>query len=351
MDYLARMEIPDPIAWGADDTIRILDQTELPGQETYRTLETVADVVEAIRTLRVRGAPLIGVAAAMGMVVALRSVGGGEGYAVLAEAGHLLKASRPTAVNLAWAVDRMLEVSRRASAGESLRDVVRREADRILEEERESCDRIGEAGLPLLPDGATVMTICNAGVLATGGIGTATAPIYRAHALGRRLTVLVPETRPLLQGARLTAWELTRAGVAVVLLPDGAIASRLKQGDVTGIFTGADRIARNGDVANKVGTLGLALAARHAGVRLYVAAPESTFDPRCADGTAIPIEMRGPEEVRALGGVATSLPGIPVWNPAFDVTPAELIDGYLTPSGLLRRSDLERMFDAKGAAT
>lgn len=344
------MEIPDPIAWGADDTIRILDQTALPGQETYRTLETVADVVEAIRTLRVRGAPLIGVAAAMGMVVALRGIRG-DGHATLIEAGRLLKASRPTAVNLAWAVDRMLEVAGRARSGDALREEVRREADRILEEERESCDRIGDAGLPLLPDGATVMTICNAGALATGGIGTATAPIYRAHAAGRRLTVLVPETRPLLQGARLTAWELTRAGVAVILLPDGAIASRLRRGDVSCIFTGADRIARNGDVANKVGTLGLALAARHAGVPLYVAAPGSTFDPLCAEGTAIPIEMRGPEEVRAVGGVATSPSGIPVWNPAFDVTPAELVDGYLTPSGLLRRSDLERMFDAKGAAT
>ncbi len=347
MDYLAGMEFPEPVAWAADDAIRILDQTDLPGRETYRTLETVADVVEAIRQLRIRGAPLIGVAAAMGMVVALRSAGRGNGHAELIEAGHQLKASRPTAVNLAWAVDRMLEVAGRVPSGDALRDVVRREAERILEEERESCDRIGEAGLSLIPDGATVMTICNAGVLATGGIGTATAPIYRAHAAGRRPTVLVPETRPLLQGARLTAWELSRAGVAVILLPDGAIASRLRQGDVSRIFTGADRIARNGDVANKVGTLGLALAARHAGVPLYVAAPGSTFDPLCAEGTAIPIEMRGPEEVRAVGGVATSPSGVPVWNPAFDVTPAEFVAGYLTPSGLLHRGDLEGFFNAR----
>ncbi len=345
------MELTEPIAWGADDAIRILDQTDLPGRETYRTLETVADVVEAISTLRVRGAPLIGVAAAMGMVVALRSEGTGDDRSALVEAGRRLTASRPTAVNLAWAVDRMLEVAREVPAGVLLRDVLRREAVRILEEERESCDRIGEAGLPLLPDGATVMTICNAGALATGGLGTATAPIYRAHAAGRRLAVLVPETRPLLQGARLTAWELTRAGVAVLLLPDGAIASRLMRGDVNCVLTGADRIARNGDVANKVGTLGLALAARHAGVPLYVAAPGSTFDPACATGTGIPIEMRGPDEVRTLGGVATAPPGTAVWNPAFDVTPADLIAGYLTPYGLLHKGDLGRIAGSGGGTT
>lgn len=330
------------IAWTESGTIRILDQTRLPGEETYRELSEPADMAEAIRTLRVRGAPLIGVAAAMGATLAARRVGGSAARREdVLEACDLLQRTRPTAVNLAWALERMRKVARSFAAGDGLYAALVAEANVIWEGDRAMCRRIGEAGLALLPDGAVVHTHCNAGALCCSGIGTALAPVYLAHEAGRRVSVIADETRPLLQGSRLTAWELGRAGISCTVIADNMAASRLRRGGITCVIVGADRIAANGDVANKIGTYGVALAAREHGVPFYVAAPTSTFDFNSADGSRIPIEERGAEEIRAIAGQAVAPAGAAVWNPAFDVTPAELVTGYITDMGMKRRDELE----------
>jgi methylthioribose-1-phosphate isomerase len=334
--------IPSPIAWTPSRGIRILDQTLLPVEESYRDLETLADVAEAIRALRVRGAPLIGIAAAMGVALAVRKpVPEQEELERVRAACSFLGATRPTAVNLHWALDRMRRRAEGAAeAGESLGPAMIDEANAIWEEDREMCRRIGELGATLIPTGATVCTMCNAGALATGGIGTALAPIYTLHQAGRAPHVLVPETRPLLQGSRLTAWELTHAGVSCTLIADGMAASRLRRGDVACVIVGADRIAANGDVANKIGTYGVALAARAHGIPFYVAAPSSTVDAATANGAAIPIEERVPEEVTTWRGSRMAPEGIGVWNPAFDMTPAELITAIITDRGIFKPAEL-----------
>ena len=340
------MTIPSiiQIGWLPDHAgIRILDQTRLPAEECYLDLQTIAEVAEAISLLRVRGAPLIGVAAAMGVASAARRLGGSAARRQIDEACRVLAATRPTAVNLGWALGRMATRAAAVAEGQTMGDALVEEAQAIWDEDCAMCERIGEAGLPLVPDGGTVLTHCNAGALATGGIGTALAPVYRAHQAGRRVAVVADETRPLLQGSRLTAWELTRAGIPTTVITDNMAASRLRAGDITCVMVGADRIARNGDVANKIGTYGLALAARAHHVPFYVAAPRSTFDPGTPDGAAIPIEQRTPDEVRRLGGFAdrlTAPEAASIWNPAFDVTPAELISGYITDAGLLARGEL-----------
>ena len=338
------MPIPTPIAWTPDHAVRILDQTRLPVEETYLELKSVDRVAEAIRALRVRGAPLIGIAAAMGLVAATRRGSRGAGQSELdriAEACKILGATRPTAVNLQWALDRMLRRAQEACVGgEDLRDALIAEANAIWDEDQAMCDRIGELGATLIPPGSTVCTVCNAGVLATGGIGTALAPVYTLHRTGRAPHVVVPETRPLLQGSRLTAWELTQAGVGCTLISDGMIASRLRLGDVACVIVGADRIAANGDVANKIGTYGLALAARAHGIPFYVAAPSSTLDPSTPNGTAIPIEQREAAEVASWNGTRTAPAGIKVWNPAFDMTPAELITAIVTDKGIFPPADI-----------
>jgi methylthioribose-1-phosphate isomerase len=337
--------LPAPIAWTPSHGVRILDQTLLPTEEAYRDLETVAAVAEAIRTLRVRGAPLIGIAAAMGVAVGMGKGRGGEaGNAQLdavRRACEVLGATRPTAVNLHWALDRVRRRAEHAHEnGEDLRAALIDEANAIWQEDRAMCRRIGELGAPLIPDDATVCTVCNAGALATGGIGTALAPVYTAYEAGRTPHVLVPETRPLLQGSRLTAWELTHAGVACTLIADGMIASRLRLGDVACVLVGADRIAANGDVANKIGTYGLALAARAHGIPFYVAAPSSTIDRSTADGRGIPIEQREADEVASWRGSRTAPEGVRVWNPAFDVTPAELVTAIITDQGILKPHEI-----------
>jgi methylthioribose-1-phosphate isomerase len=338
------MTWPTPIDWTPGGAVRILDQTCLPQREEYRELDTVAAMAEAIGSLRVRGAPLIGIAGAMGVAAALRA-GNGEGrgaaLAAVDRACDTLARTRPTAVNLRWALERVRSTAH-AAAGEwpEVAAAVRAEAQAIWDEDRRMCRRIGEAGLPLVPDGATVHTHCNAGALATGGIGTALAPVYTAHAAGRRVGVVADETRPLLQGSRLTAWELGAAGVPCTVIADGMAASRLARGDITCVLVGADRIAANGDVANKIGTYALALAARAHGVPFYVAAPRSTFDFACAAGADIPIEERRPEELRCLAGQPTAPEGAAIWNPAFDVTPSHLVTAYVTDAGLLRRDEL-----------
>ncbi len=320
--------------------MRILDQTLLPDQERYLDLETVEQVAEAIRMLRVRGAPLIGIAAAMGVTLETRT---SHTLAGVQAAAATLGATRPTAVNLRWALDRMVCRAKDAAAqGQDLRDALLAEARAIWDEDRAMCARIGAAGLALLGEEPLVLTHCNAGALATGGIGTALAPVYTAHQAGRRVGVIADETRPLLQGSRLTAWELTRAGIPVTVIADGMAASRLRRGDVTCVIVGADRIAANGDVANKIGTYGVALAARAHGVPFYVAAPTSTVDPATPDGAAIPIEERGADELTRWHGHAAAPAGVGVWNPAFDVTPAELVTAIITDRGVFAPRDLSR---------
>jgi len=318
---------PAALSWagGPSGVLRILDQTALPARVRWLTCRAPRDVYGAIRALRVRGAPAIGVAAAYGMVLAAR---GCRSLGQFARAGARLEAARPTAVNLSWAVRRMLAL-RTLDPAELLA-----EARAIHLEDSEACRRIGLAGLPLLR--GNVLTHCNAGSLATAGCGTALAAVYEALARGRRVAVWSTETRPLFQGARLTAWELSRAGADVTILVDSAAAGLLASGRIGCVFVGADRIAANGDTANKVGTLAHALAARAAGVPFYVAAPRSTFDSSIPDGRHVRIEQRASEEVTAPFGLQIAPRGVPAWNPAFDVTPARLITAFVTDAGVLR---------------
>ncbi|MHB1224814.1 MAG: S-methyl-5-thioribose-1-phosphate isomerase [Gemmatimonadaceae bacterium] len=329
------------VDWTTDGAgVRIVDQTRLPADFVMTDLHTMDAVCEAILTLRVRGAPAIGIAGAMGLVAAVAPHAGEPPDRFrwrLASAAERIGATRPTAVNLRWALERMVRRAERvpdADDAAAVLAVMRAEATAIRDEDRAMCRRIGEHGLRFVPDGARVLTHCNAGALATGGIGTALAPLYLAHAAGRRIEVLVDETRPLLQGSRLTAWELQRAGIAVTVLGDGMAASLMAAGGVDLCLVGADRIAANGDVANKVGTFGVALAARHHGLPFYVLAPSSTLDPATPTGAGIPIEQRAASEVTHLAGVATAPPGVQVYNPAFDVTPAALVTAIITDQGV-----------------
>jgi methylthioribose-1-phosphate isomerase len=336
--------VPIPVQWTDDGrAVRLLDQTLLPGEEKYLRLETVEQVAEAITSLRVRGAPAIGIAVALGLAMSARARQTRDGSETLASGFRLdldrLLATRPTAVNLAWSAERMAGAFAEAeSMGEEAQvEALRREADAIAAEDRTMCARIGEHGLEVIPDeGAGVLTHCNAGALATGGRGTALAPIYAAHERGIDLSVYADETRPLLQGARLTAWELRRAGVPVTVVTDSMAASLMAAGRVNLVLVGADRVARNGDVANKIGTYGVAVLARHHGIPFYVALPRSTFDTRAPGGRDIPIEERAPEEIGSLEGREVVPPGVQVWNPAFDITPAHLVTAFITDQGILR---------------
>jgi methylthioribose-1-phosphate isomerase len=333
------VEPPIAVRWADDGAgVDIIDQTLLPETERRIILRNVDDVVEAIRSLRVRGAPAIGVAAALGLAVEMaRHVGEPPAAfaARLRVTASKLRASRPTAVNLAWAVNRTAgSVSAVPDNAEAVR-VMHEEATRILLEDREMCRRIGEHALALLPHGTGVLTHCNAGALATAGIGTALAPIYTAAAAGTAVTVFASETRPLLQGSRLTAWELVRAGIDVTLIPDSVAAVLMSQGRIGAVMVGADRIAANGDVANKIGTYGLAVLARHHAVPFYVAAPVTTIDLATRTGAGIPIEARDPDEVRRGFGRLTAPAAVPVFTPAFDVTPAELVTAIVTDRGVV----------------
>ena len=335
------MEIIQAVRWTEDGLgVRIIDQRELPVRLVERDLRSLGDVTEAIRTLAVRGAPAIGIAGAMGLVAALASDVGRPREIVLARVRELaaaITATRPTAVNLPWATRRMIKCAERTTGdGPAILDSLRAEATAILEEDRAMCRRIGEHGVTLLRDGARVLTHCNAGALATGGIGTALAPIYLALERGMRVEVFVDESRPLLQGSRLTAWELQRAGVPVTVLTDGMAAALLRERPIELCIVGADRIAANGDVANKIGTYGLAIAAAHHEVPFVVAAPSSTLDPETATGDQIVIEQREADEVLRLGGRQTAPEGVRVYNPAFDVTPAALVTAIVTDRGVHR---------------
>jgi len=335
------MSAVESVRWSADGSaVDIIDQRLLPGTLVRRALRTADEVCEAIRTLAVRGAPAIGVTGAMGLVVALAPHVDEERERFLAHAdelGERIARVRPTAVNLSWAVGRIRRRARETTGdARVVLEALRREATSILDEDREMCRRIGEHGLALLGDGARVLTHCNAGALATGGIGTALAPVYLAAERGRRVAVFADETRPLLQGSRLTAWELAQAGIDVTVLADNMAASLMREGSVDLVIVGADRIAANGDVANKIGTYPLALAARHHGIPFYVAAPWSTVDPATPTGDAIEIEHRSGDELGRGFEAPVSPRDVAVYNPAFDVTPAALVTAFVTDRGVLR---------------
>jgi methylthioribose-1-phosphate isomerase len=326
----------------ADGHLVLLDQTLLPGEVTYIECRDVETVFEAIRSLRVRGAPAIGVAAAYGVCVGLQTVSGNDSetlFARLDEVTSYLASSRPTAVNLFWALDRMkqrAETLRGSASAESIATALLTEARAIHDEDRQMCEAIGRHGAELLTDGQGVLTHCNAGALATGGDGTALAVIYAAQAVGKKLRVFADETRPLLQGARLTTWELQQRGIDVTVICDSMAAQVMREGRVQAVITGADCIAANGDAANKIGTYSIAVLADAHDIPFYIAAPSSTFDLSLSSGEDIPIEQRGAGEITHGFGRQTVPDGVNVYNPAFDVTPARLIAAIITEYGLIR---------------
>src|SRR5512137_925531 len=321
-------EVLRPVGYDdGKDQVRLLDQRLLPGEETWLALVTADEVADAIRTLAVRGAPAIGVAAAYGLAVEARR---GATPERLRAAAGLLARARPTAVNLEWAVRRM---SRRI--GEPAAAILA-EAHSIRDEDEAACRRIGALGAPLLPPEARVLTHCNAGALATAAYGTALGIVRAAREAGRLEHVFADETRPFFQGARLTAWELQRDGIPVTVITDGMAGWLMARGEISCVIVGADRIAANGDVANKIGTYGLAVLARHHSIPFYVAAPWSTFDPSLATGAGIPIEERSSDEVVRIFGQLVAPEGVPARYPAFDVTPADLVTAIVTERGVLR---------------
>jgi methylthioribose-1-phosphate isomerase len=336
------MEPIRSVQWSPDgQSLRIIDQRRLPAEYVERDLQSLDEIREAIATLAVRGAPAIGVAAAIGLVVSLLPFAQ-ESHVLfrarLIAHASILTAARPTAVNLPWAMARMTtraDAARTPSAAELLA-VLRAEATAILDEDRAMCEAIGAHGLQFVADGARILTHCNAGALATTGIGTALAPVYLAHRQGRRVTVFANETRPLLQGSRLTAWELGRAGISVTILTDAMAASLMRAKEIDAVLVGADRVAANGDTANKIGTYAIAVAAKHHDIPFYVCAPWSTIDRATPNGDAIVIEQRTADEVRRVGGAAVAPPDAAVRNPAFDVTPHELISAVVTDKGVYR---------------
>ncbi len=341
------MSVPRSIEWigDTDGFVRLIDQTALPTALTVRDCRTVQEVWEAIRALRIRGAPAIGVAAAMGLVVAMQRHDGRDRYhARLREQSDYLRTSRPTAVNLFWALDRMercLETLPAEATAAQYTSRLLQEALAIQAEDVRTCRAIGAAGAPLIPDGGGVLTHCNTGGLATAEYGTALAVMFTAADQGRRFRVFADETRPLLQGARLTTWELQQHGIDVTLICDNMAAQVMKEGRVQLVIVGADRIAANGDTANKIGTYGVAVLARAHAIPFYVAAPASTFDLSLPNGDDIPIEQRDPRDVTHGFGRQTAPDGVSVYNPAFDVTPHTLISGLITERGVIQPVNAE----------
>jgi len=327
-----------PIEW-VDGAVRLLDQTRLPHEEVYLSLGDHHQVAEAIRELRVRGAPLIGIAAAYGLALAgLASTAAGrtEFLSDVRSAAGLLRATRPTAVNLPWALDRLLRAADTARDIADARQALVAEALRIHREDAAAQEQISRHGAQLIPAGGAALTICNTGALATGGSGTALGVLRAAWEEGRLSRVFACETRPLLQGARLTTWELQRLGIPHTLIVDSAAGVLLRRGGVNCVIVGADRIAANGDVANKIGTYVLAVLARQHEVPFYVAAPTSTIDLTTPSGEEIPIEERSAEEVTSFAGVASAPAGTAVFNPAFDVTPHHYVTAIITERGIAR---------------
>jgi len=341
------------------DAIVMIDQRKLPGEETYVRCGTAAEVARAIRTMVIRGAPAIGVAAAMGIALGMKQSGATGTQKLAAEfykTCELMAATRPTAVNLFWAIDRMKRAfAAAAEAGESvdqIKDRLDREAQAIHDEDVASCRAMGVFGAEVVPSEARILTHCNAGALATAGYGTALGVIRAAVEAGKRVTVVADETRPFLQGARLTAWELVRDGIDTTVITDNMAGALMYQGQIDIVVVGADRIAANGDTANKIGTYTVAVLAKEHGIPFYVAAPLSTIDLNAPDGRHIPIEERNVREVSHLGGSQLTPAGARIRNPAFDVTPHRLIAGIITERGICRApytESLKRAFDARVA--
>ena len=343
------------IEWQADAVVMV-DQRKLPGHEVYVRCRTAPEVARAIKTMVIRGAPAIGVAAAMGIALGMQrsKVQGTRQYAVeFNRLCDLMAATRPTAVNLFWAIDRMKRVfAEGVQAGESVAELTARlvrEAQLIHDEDVASCQAMGRAGAIVVPEKARILTHCNAGALATAGYGTALGVIRAAAEQGKVAQVFADETRPFLQGARLTAWELVRDAIPTTVITESMAGPLMRQQGIDMVVVGADRIAANGDVANKIGTYTVAVLARTHGVPFYVAAPLSTVDLSTPDGSHIPIEQRPSKEVTHLGSSRLAPEGATVWNPAFDVTPAELVAGIITERGIARApytESLRRLFDA-----
>jgi methylthioribose-1-phosphate isomerase len=346
--------MPKPtIEWrgGADGVARIIDQTLLPLEYRLIDIRTPDEMFDAIKRLQVRGAPAIGIAGAYGLVLAVKGcefAGEDALAAAIANAAGYLKSCRPTAVNLAWAIDRTAAAAfaRRDSGVTGMKEALLAEAEAIRAEDMAVCRRIGQVGQEIVPDGARILTHCNAGALATADYGTALAVVYRAKELGKRVSVYADETRPLLQGSRLTAWELMDEGVDVTVICDNMAASLMRAGKIDLVITGADRIAANGDTANKVGTLSIAVLAKEFGLPFYIAAPVSTFDLSTKSGADIPIEERAAAEVTEGFGRRTAPAGVKVYNPAFDVTPAKYIKAIVTEKGLIRDLGVETIREA-----
>jgi methylthioribose-1-phosphate isomerase len=333
-----------------DDIVVMIDQRKLPAQEVYVRCRTAAEVARAIRTMVIRGAPAIGVAAAMGIALGMRkstATGTQKFAAEFYRTCELMAATRPTAVNLFWAIDRMKRVfaavAQSGASVEQLKDRLDREAEAIHDEDLASCRAMGAFGAAVVPADARVLTHCNAGALATAGYGTALGVIRGAIDAGKRVAVFADETRPFLQGARLTAWELIRDGIDTTVITDNMSGALMRQGKVNFVVVGADRIAANGDTANKIGTYGVAVLAREHQIPFYVAAPLSTIDLNTPDGSGIPIEERNAKEVTHVAGSQVAATGAHIWNPAFDVTPNHLIAGIITERGIFRAPYLESL--------
>jgi methylthioribose-1-phosphate isomerase len=338
------LPFPFPTVTYRDGSVVLIDQTVLPEELRWRVCNDIPTLCRAIEELAVRGAPAIGIAAGYGLVLSWeRALGGSDDPTVLLDGlrndREALAATRPTAVNLFWALERIGSLSERLVAagegGAGILAALKAEADRILAEDLETCRALGRAGASLLPAECAVLTHCNAGGLATGGYGTALGVVYAATEAGKRIRVFADETRPLLQGARLTAWELAARSIPVTVVCDSAAATLLRTGRVDAVITGADRVARNGDTANKIGTYPLAVMAREHSVPFYIAAPASTFDPGTPDGAGIVVEERSGQEVLRYRDRQAAPAGVEAFNPAFDVTPAGLIAGFFTELGVL----------------
>ena len=340
------------IAWQGEDIVMV-DQRKLPADEIYVTCRNVNDIAKAIRNMVIRGAPAIGVCAAMGLALGaarLKATGSKQFTTDFQRNCDLLAETRPTAVNLFWAIERMKRAfSEGALAGESvaaLKTRLRAEADRIHDDDVASCRAIGVNGAALVPAEANILTHCNAGALATAGYGTALGVIRGAIEAGRKVRVLADETRPVLQGARLTAWELVKDGIDTTVITDNMAGAIMRAGDIDLVVVGADRIAANGDTANKIGTYSVAVLAKEHGIPFYVAAPWSTIDLATSDGDAIPIEERTPREVTHVGNTRLAPEGAQVRNPSFDVTPHKYITAIITERGVYRAPFSESLANA-----
>ena len=335
-----------------DGFLEFIDQRKLPAQFSTVQCKTVEQLFEAVRTLALRGAPAIGVAAAFGVCLAAQQTGKSklsDAVKYIEQKADFLSKARPTAANPFWALERMKKtacnfaIENPGAAVNDLKKTLLNEAQKIYDEDVEMCRKIGMNGEKFIPDGGAVLTHCNAGALATAGDGTALAPVFEAQKKGKKFKVYVDETRPLLQGARLTAWELMQAGIDVTLICDNMAGVLMKQGKINAVFVGADRIAANGDVANKIGTYTLSVLAKEHDIPFYAAAPSSTFDLKLKTGDEIPIEQRPADEVFNFMGIKTAPEGINGYNPAFDVTPAENITAIITENGIIRQPTSEKI--------